>query len=84
VAMTTEAALELSEKAVSMVEEWKTHALTVTSKSLKGDPLEVLPKMALHFGLIVCPPGRKNRRRRLGKLTKKMVCSSQFNLLVVP
>lgn len=83
VGMTTEAAFESSKKAASMVKEWRTHSLTVASKILKGDPFKVIPQMALHFGLIVCPPGRKKKRQRLGRLTKKMVCSSQFNLLLV-
>ncbi|MDY6990354.1 MAG: universal stress protein [Thermodesulfobacteriota bacterium] len=83
VGITSEAASESSEKAASMVEKWRAHSLTVAWENLKGDPFTVIPKMAIHFGLIVCPPGRKKKRKRLDKLAKKLLCSSQFNVLVL-
>ena len=83
VGVTTEAAFESSKKVTSIVEEWKAHSLTVTFHVLKENPFKVIPKIAVHVGLIVCAPRRKKKKHRLDKLTKNILCGSQFNVLVV-
>ncbi|MDY6952782.1 MAG: universal stress protein [Thermodesulfobacteriota bacterium] len=81
---TSEEAFGSSEKALPVVEQWKAQALTVAVESLQGDPFHVIPKIAPDFGLVLCPPPGKKKRRRLDKLTKKMLCSSRLNVLVLP
>jgi nucleotide-binding universal stress UspA family protein len=71
------------ERVASIIEKWREGSLTVTFEILTEDPLAVIPEMAVHAGLVVCPSRRWMKRQRLDKLTKKILSSSQFNLLVV-
>lgn len=74
-------AFRFSEKVSAMIDKWSQSSLKVTVKVLTGDPANVILQTAPNYGLIVCSPGGKQKRNRLGKVTKKVLCS-QFNVLV--
>ncbi|MDY6953790.1 MAG: universal stress protein [Thermodesulfobacteriota bacterium] len=65
-----------------MMEKWSASGLKVTPKAVAGDPVTVILEKAPDYGLIVCASSDKQKKGRLGRITKGVLCS-QFNLLVV-
>ncbi len=78
---TANPAFQFAEKVSSMMDEWSEGSLRVTPRTMTGNPAQVILEMAPNYGLIVCSSSEKQRKNRLGKVTKKVLCR-QFNLLV--
>ena len=76
-----DAAFQFSPRVSSMIDEWSAISLRVTQKVITGDPVTVVLEMAPDYGLTVCSFGKRHKKVRLGKVTKRILCS-QFNLLV--
>jgi nucleotide-binding universal stress UspA family protein len=70
-----------SSEAAFMRERWSASGLKVTPKVVVGEPLTTILEMAPDYGLVVCSYGDKQKKGRLGRVTKAVLCS-QFNLLV--
>jgi nucleotide-binding universal stress UspA family protein len=78
---TANPAFQFAQKVSSMMDEWLESSLKVTPRTMTGDPAKVILNMAPHYGLIVCSSSQKQKKHRLGKVTKRVLCR-QFNLLV--
>ena len=78
---TADSAFEFAEGVSSMMDQWSESSLKVTPKALTGKPTKVIVEMAPSYGLIICSSGEKRGKKRLGKVTKKVLCD-RFNLLV--
>jgi nucleotide-binding universal stress UspA family protein len=75
-------AFQFSEKIVSLPARWSKDALKVSLNLLIGKPAEVILDQASDCGLVVCLSSEKAKRKRLGRVTKKLICNP-FNLLVL-
>jgi nucleotide-binding universal stress UspA family protein len=75
-------AFQFSEKIVSLPARLYKDALKVTLNLLVGKPAEVIIEQASGCGLVVCLSSEKAKSKRLGRVTKKLICNP-FNLLVL-
>ena len=66
----------------AMVDKWSTASLKVSHKVLTGEPINAVCQIGSDYGLVICPASDKPMRKKLDKLTKKILCY-QLNLLVL-